>query len=395
MNKHLKQDNFIYISQFISPERAKELSKEFKQFVADTRRRGDTQIPESQAAYNYVGFLELLCEQTPQISKFLGETVLPTYTYARVYNKGAELHKHKDREACEISLTLHLDGDNEWPIFIKKPNGEEVSLNLKSGDALMYLGCEAEHWREQFPGNEYVQVFLHYVRSRGPNSFAFFDNARTAQESKLNDSTGIYVPEACNVPETPIAVEKSYSSDIRDYIVVFENLIPDELCDSILNEYKNSQEWTMASTGSGIAPSIRNVTTIQLSTAASISLNPNVRQELDNQLFRCVNTAIIKYNQKFPHAKIEKDTGYELLRYATGQFYVEHTDSFIQQPRAVSCSLALNDDYEGGEFAFFNRELKYKLKKGSVLMFPSNFMYPHEVMPVTNGTRWSIITWFI
>ena len=28
------------------------------------------------------------------------------------------------------------------------------------------------------------------------------------------------------------------------------------------------------------------------------------------------------------------------------------------------------------------------------VMFPSTFMYPHEVMPVTKGTRYSIITWF-
>ena len=47
-----------------------------------------------------------------------------------------------------------------------------------------------------------------------------------------------------------------------------------------------------------------------------------------------------------------------------------------------------------GEFAFFNRELKYKLNQGDVIMFPSTFMYPHEIMPITKGTRYSIITWF-
>jgi predicted 2-oxoglutarate/Fe(II)-dependent dioxygenase YbiX len=92
---------------------------------------------------------------------------------------------------------------------------------------------------------------------------------------------------------------------------------------------------------------------------------------------------------------IEQDSGYELLRYKEGQFYIQHTDSFKDCPRAVSCSFALNDDYEGGEFAFFDRELVYNLKKGSCIMFPSNFMYPHEIMPTTSGTRYSIITWFI
>ena len=55
----------------------------------------------------------------------------------------------------------------------------------------------------------------------------------------------------------------------------------------------------------------------------------------------------------------------------------------------------MNDAYEGGEVALFNRELVYKLDAGDVLVFPSNFMYPHEIMPVTEGTRYSIITWVV
>ena len=97
----------------------------------------------------------------------------------------------------------------------------------------------------------------------------------------------------------------------------------------------------------------------------------------------------------FSDVKVEQDSGYDLLKYEVGGFYIPHTDHFKNVPREISCSFMLNDDYEGGEFAFFDRELVYKLKKGSCIMFPSNFMYPHEIMPVTSGTRYSIITWFI
>jgi predicted 2-oxoglutarate/Fe(II)-dependent dioxygenase YbiX len=55
----------------------------------------------------------------------------------------------------------------------------------------------------------------------------------------------------------------------------------------------------------------------------------------------------------------------------------------------------LNDNFEGGEFSFFDEDLRYKIPKGAALMFPSNFMYPHQIMPVTKGVRYSIITWFI
>jgi len=51
----------------------------------------------------------------------------------------------------------------------------------------------------------------------------------------------------------------------------------------------------------------------------------------------------------------------------------------------------LNDDFEGGEF-IINSE-KIDLQKGDLLVFPSNFMYPHEVMPITKGVRYSFISW--
>jgi hypothetical protein len=399
MNQYIERDNFVYIANFISPERAYELSKEFKKFTIDTDRKGDKQAEQSRSAYNYIGFLELLCEKTPDVSAYLGETVLPTYTYARVYHHGSDLIPHVDRPACEVSLTLHLDGDTDWPIFIKKPNGETVSITLKPGDAIMYLGCQAEHWREQFNGQEYVQAFFHYVRSRGENSYAFFDKARKPEDTSLNDSTGIYAPKAETqqpiVPAVPIAAQ-SYAKNLTDYIVVFDDLVPDELCQAILDEYPlDSQEWGAGAVSGGANRNVRNVDIVHISTPAVISINQERRQSIDNYLFQIANKAITKYNELFPEARIENDTGYDLLRYTEGQFYIQHTDSFKAMPRSVSCSFALNDNYDGGEFAFFNRELKYKLKKGSVLMFPSNFMYPHEIMPVTKGTRYSIITWFI
>jgi hypothetical protein len=58
----------------------------------------------------------------------------------------------------------------------------------------------------------------------------------------------------------------------------------------------------------------------------------------------------------------------------------------------LSCLGVLNDDYEGGEFIMFD-DYKIKLKQGDLLIFPSNFMYPHKVDPVKKGTRHSYISW--
>jgi Rps23 Pro-64 3,4-dihydroxylase Tpa1-like proline 4-hydroxylase len=185
------------------------------------------------------------------------------------------------------------------------------------------------------------------------------------------------------------------SFDLRDYIVVFENIISDDLCNEVLDEYNNDKNWVNTTVSGGTRRDIRRCDAINMSDSFIIQQNQEKRKSIDDKLFVCAGEAIKKYNEKFTHAKIQGDSGYTLLRYQEGEFYSEHTDHFLQEPRIVSCSFTLNDDFEGGEFAFFNRELIYKPPKGSALMFPSNFLYPHEVMPVTKGARYSIITWFI
>jgi predicted 2-oxoglutarate/Fe(II)-dependent dioxygenase YbiX len=183
--------------------------------------------------------------------------------------------------------------------------------------------------------------------------------------------------------------------ELKDYIFVVPNVVPLELCDAILVEYTNSNDWVNAVVKNGENLNVRNCQTIGTSFSSIIEKNKETRQKIDQELFTCAAKAIQEYNKQFTHCNIEQDSGYDLLKYEVGNFYNTHTDSFKDRPRAVSCSFMLNDDYEGGEFAFFDRELVYNLKKGSCIMFPSNFMYPHEIMPVTSGTRYSIVTWFI
>ena len=91
MNQKLLDNNYIIIPNFISNYRANKLKDEFVEFSQKNNLGGDPQIPTSSSDYNYISFLELLCEKTPEISEILEETVLPTYTYARVYKNGSVL----------------------------------------------------------------------------------------------------------------------------------------------------------------------------------------------------------------------------------------------------------------------------------------------------------------
>jgi hypothetical protein len=181
MNLQLEQNNFLFVPNFISKERAQALNswvlleRDAGRLIDDPRSNHGL---FGKAYQDAVPFLELLCEKRNQISDLVEESVVPTYSFCMVYGPESQLIRHLDRPACEISLTLHLDGDSEWPIFIKKPSGEEVPFKLNPGDAVVYLGCVAEHWREKFTGQYYSQVFLHYVRSNGPCVWAYFDKRK-------------------------------------------------------------------------------------------------------------------------------------------------------------------------------------------------------------------------
>jgi hypothetical protein len=178
MQLKIIQNNYLHVPGFITPDEAALLAKDFKAHCEKFKVEGDPQAPNSSAVYDYMPFVRLLVEKVPEVSKLLGEKVLPTYTYARVYKEGSELLRHRDRPACEVSLTLNLSKAVDWPIYFQRPDGSETCLELQPGDAVMYLGCQADHWREKFLGSEYTQLFMHYVRSNGPKAWAYFDKRK-------------------------------------------------------------------------------------------------------------------------------------------------------------------------------------------------------------------------
>jgi hypothetical protein len=180
MNQQLIDNNYLHIPNFISKEEANSLASQLIEYskLPGNLMRPDTQVLNSLAMYNYLPFVKFLVKKIHDVSKILQEDVLPTYTYTRIYNHGEVLNRHRDRPACEISLSLNLKKDNEWPIWFQKPNGEEISLELNQGDAVMYLGEIADHWRNAYQGQEHVQLFLHYVRAEGSKYWAVFDQLK-------------------------------------------------------------------------------------------------------------------------------------------------------------------------------------------------------------------------
>ena len=103
------------------------------------------------------------------------------------------------------------------------------------------------------------------------------------------------------------------------------------------------------------------------------------------------------YKIKFPKMESNKINQIDLLKYTPGGKYEAHVDHHIYLQRSLSVIMNLNDDYGGGDLVFTDQKEKeikrLKLSKGSIIFFPSNFMYPHKIEPITKGTRYSIVSW--
>lgn len=132
----------------------------------------DQQVPGSLRRYAPLGFEALLDLCAPAVSAAVGERVVPTYSFVRVYKRGQGLTAHRDRPACEHSATLHLGASEpcRWPISLRTRSGSTESVVLRPGDAAIYRGDELLHWRDPLPVDWYAQVFLHFVSESGPHA---------------------------------------------------------------------------------------------------------------------------------------------------------------------------------------------------------------------------------
>jgi hypothetical protein len=135
--------------------------------------QGDAQVPLSSANHSKDSeiYSHLIHYLLPIMEKETNLKLKPIYSYNRIYLGGAELEKHTDRKACEISASITLkyfyqDPNYKWPLCMG-----DTPILIESGDGVIYKGCEIPHWRPVFnQPKEYWhhQLFIHYVDLKGP-----------------------------------------------------------------------------------------------------------------------------------------------------------------------------------------------------------------------------------
>lgn len=176
MTKELFEKNgYVQVEGFIDPAMVQIMSQYFENKI----RKGDwiEEYEGADAASKFFCYADPLTEAVllaaqPEVEKLCGKELFPTYSYSRVYQPGDELKAHVDRPACEISVTVNIANKGTLsPIYMEYGGNAPVACTLFPGDAVVYKGCEASHWRDKtLDGQLTVQFMLHYVDKHGPNA---------------------------------------------------------------------------------------------------------------------------------------------------------------------------------------------------------------------------------
>tara|TARA_E500000318_G_scaffold1353_3_gene1804 strand:+ start:1163 stop:1723 length:561 start_codon:yes stop_codon:yes gene_type:complete len=184
---------------------------------------------------------------------------------------------------------------------------------------------------------------------------------------------------------------------MKEYILEVKKIIPQTFCEKIISYFDNNYQdaGTASDTGGLVNKNIRNCLTrsiLETKTFGELLCSNAVQQKI----FECVH----HYKQAFKNIHISKISQLDILKYDANEYkagYTFHEDFGIwATERHLSISICLNNEYEGGEFVFkLNDGGHFTIPQntGDAVIFPSNFMFPHQVNKVTKGTRYALIGW--
>jgi len=349
------------VKQLIETSEALEIAEIIKN---SPMRQGDDQVPQSRSYYNLPVCSVLLGRLTDKVSELAGKNLRPTYTYCRVYLKGADLKPHTDRPSCEYSVTLNLSQSHPWTIYIGKRG-----ITQKPGDGVLYKGCEIEHHRKEFKGDEYIQVFLHYVDADGPNKDFVYDQRKEP-------------------PTYQYIFNLDPSANHTDYYK-FVKCISEESVDK-LRTILDSKTLRDAQVGSDEG-------TVNASKRRSKIFWLPKTDEF-HEIYKILFELIIQCNSNFYRFKlsdITEEIQYTVYNESDQGHYDWHIDMGpSKERRKISLVVQLSDpsEYEGGELQINTGSIIVpEMEKGTVILFPSYLL--HRVTPVTRGTRRSLVLW--
>lgn len=189
VEQHFAKHGWAYVPNLVDKYECEMLTNHLLSLKNEGRLKPDKQCTLSGSIYGESLLDKFLDLNRSKISSLINISLLPTYTYARLYNKNEVLNIHKDRPSCEISATITLGHDKKssiWPFFFSKTDKHtDVHRQIiEVGGAVLYRGMDLWHWREKYSGRWQAQVFLHYVDANGPNADLAYDGRANLGDEK-------------------------------------------------------------------------------------------------------------------------------------------------------------------------------------------------------------------
>ncbi len=193
--------------------------------------------------------------------------------------------------------------------------------------------------------------------------------------------------------------DKTPDAVLGGCIEIFEQawpINPKTTIDMVEKECSNPNSglfWQKAPTfGGGAYQNHRTNLMLDLTYSAEIG-NNHTAQLIHNMYHTMILSASNSHAKRYGINEPFFHEGYQMLKYSGGQEYVAHYDGGTDTARCLTAICYLNDDYVGGELEFPNFKIKIKPEPGMLIVFPSNYAYSHIAHPVTEGTKYAIVTW--
>jgi prolyl 4-hydroxylase len=170
---------------------------------------------------------------------------------------------------------------------------------------------------------------------------------------------------------------------ITDYIKVYENAMPDELCTNLIQRFEQSPDVTEEIEHASNDPKLMVRKNMEL----DLTKQPDFATNIQPVLMKITELAVGKYQSELPVRTFPREIGCELFRikkYRGGQdsndYFAYHTDvnSHSSARRYLALCWYLNDVQQGGETFFPHPNVRIKPKRGRLAMYPSLWAWPHS-----------------
>jgi|TARA_R100001460_G_scaffold105383_1_gene151934 Rps23 Pro-64 3,4-dihydroxylase Tpa1-like proline 4-hydroxylase len=190
--------------------------------------------------------------------------------------------------------------------------------------------------------------------------------------------------------------ENKLSDYIRIYDNVFGNKKNKVLSKLLKNNQFSFQEGKVFKSNNELVTD-KEIRSTKIFGLRNLNHDDNTVIHYANLFASCFHHYMEKYSKENNTNSQSKIIDIQILKYEVGGFYKSHVDSGFKTPRTLSFIYLVNDDYEGGELIFNlpqnNEIIKIPPKKDILLIWPSNFLYPHKVEPVIKGVKFSVVSW--